>query len=50
MSATFTDDDIEKAVENANGEVIGTVTAVEGDTARLEPRTGFLNSIRATLG
>lgn len=50
MSATFTDDDIDKAVENATGEVIGTVTAVENDTARVEPRAGIVDSIRATLG
>ncbi|WP_121741609.1 hypothetical protein [Natronorubrum halophilum] len=49
MSATFTDDDLEKTVENANGEVIGTVTAVDGETARVAPRAGILDSIRSTL-
>ncbi|MXV64493.1 hypothetical protein GS429_20950 [Natronorubrum sp. JWXQ-INN-674] len=50
MSGTFTDDDIDKTVENANGEVIGTVTTIEGDTARVEPRSGVMDSIKATLG
>ncbi|TYL39356.1 hypothetical protein CV102_08785 [Natronococcus pandeyae] len=50
MSAQFTDDDLEKTVENANGETIGTVTAVEGDVAQVEPRDGVMDSIRAALG
>ncbi|MFC4438424.1 MULTISPECIES: helix-hairpin-helix domain-containing protein [Natrialbaceae] len=50
MSAQFTDDDLEKTVEDANGETIGTVTAVEGDVAQVEPRAGVMDSIRATLG
>ncbi|RKD98433.1 PRC-barrel domain-containing protein [Halopiger aswanensis] len=47
---TFTDDDLEKRVENANGEVIGTVTDVDGETARVEPRSGMVDSIKAALG
>ncbi|ELY53113.1 midas domain-containing protein [Natronolimnohabitans innermongolicus] len=50
MSATFTDDDLDKTVENENGEVIGYVTDVEDDTARVEPRAGVVDSIRAALG
>ncbi|MCU4740386.1 helix-hairpin-helix domain-containing protein [Natronoglomus mannanivorans] len=50
MTPPFTDDDLEKRVENANGAVIGTVTAVEGDTARVEPSAGVMDSIRAALG
>lgn len=50
MTQSFTDDDLEKRVENANGELIGTVTAVEGDTARVEPSAGVMDSIRAALG
>ncbi|WP_207588044.1 hypothetical protein [Halomontanus rarus] len=50
MTPSFTDDDLEKRVENANGAVVGTVTAVEGDTARVEPSAGVMDSIRAALG
>lgn len=50
MCARFSEDDIEKRVENANGEVIGAITAVEGDTAHVEPRQGVMDSIRAALG
>ena len=50
MCATFTDDDLEKRVENANGEVIGIVTAVEEETARIEPRSGMVSSIKSALG
>ncbi|SDR40448.1 putative sodium/potassium/calcium exchanger [Natronobacterium texcoconense] len=50
MCATFTDDDLEKRVENENGEVIGIVTAVDGESATVEPRSGVLNSLRARLG
>ncbi|MDS0476626.1 hypothetical protein [Natrinema sp. 1APR25-10V2] len=50
MSTTFTHDEIEKTVENADGETIGTIAAVEGNTARIEPRAGIVNSIKARLG
>lgn len=50
MTATFTEDDLEKAVENANGEVVGTVTVVEDDAAHVEPNPGVVDSIRAALG
>ncbi|MFC4542375.1 hypothetical protein ACFO5R_10600 [Halosolutus amylolyticus] len=50
MSATFTDGDVEKRVENANGETIGVVTAIDDDVAHVEPRSGVMDSIRATLG
>lgn len=50
MCARFSDDDIEKTVENANGEVIGTVREIKGDAARVEPRSGVMDSIRAALG
>lgn len=39
MTATFTDDDLEKTVENETGEVIGTVTAVEDLRTDLEDAT-----------
>lgn len=47
---TFTGDDVAKRVENANGEVIGTVTDVDGETARIQPRSGMVDSIKAALG
>ncbi|AEH36614.1 hypothetical protein [Halopiger xanaduensis] len=47
---TFADDDLEKRVENANGEVIGTVTDVDGEAARVKPRSGMVDSIKAALG
>ncbi|WP_222918748.1 helix-hairpin-helix domain-containing protein [Natrinema sp. SYSU A 869] len=50
MCATFSPDDIDKTVENANGEVIGTVTEIEGGTAHVKPRSGVMDSIRAALG
>ncbi|SEV85348.1 helix-hairpin-helix domain-containing protein [Natrinema salifodinae] len=50
MCARFSEDDVEKRVENANGEVIGAITAVEGDTAHVEPKQGVMDSIRAALG
>ncbi|PCR89977.1 hypothetical protein [Natrinema ejinorense] len=50
MSPTFSPDDIDKAVENANGEAIGPVTEIDGDTARVEPSSGVVDSIRAALG
>lgn len=50
MCVTFTEDDREKRVENANGELIGTITEVEGESATVEPRNGVLDSIRATIG
>ncbi|EMA33415.1 hypothetical protein [Halobiforma nitratireducens] len=46
---TFTEADLEKRVENANGEVIGTVTEVTGETALVEPRPGVVDSIKAVL-
>lgn len=50
MCAQFTDDDLEKSVEDANGEIIGSVTAVEGDVARVQPKAGVMDSIRAAIG
>lgn len=50
MSAAFTEDDVEKPVENANGEEIGTVATVEDGTAYVEPRSGVMDTIRSALG
>lgn len=37
MCATFSDDDVGKPVERADGKVIGTVTSIESDGAYAEP-------------
>ncbi|MFC6719210.1 hypothetical protein ACFQGT_02845 [Natrialbaceae archaeon GCM10025810] len=50
MNPTFTEDDVGKTVENADGTDVGTVTEVEGDTARVEAEPGLVDSIKATLG
>lgn len=50
MSTTFTEDDLHKRVQNANGEVIGTVTEIESEIAHVEPRSGVVDSIRSALG
>ncbi|MCU4974784.1 hypothetical protein OB955_18860 [Halobacteria archaeon AArc-m2/3/4] len=50
MSPTFTDDDIGKTVENANGEEVGVVAAIDGDTAHVDPDPGITDSIKAALG
>ncbi|WP_247002634.1 hypothetical protein [Halosolutus gelatinilyticus] len=52
MCATFSSGDVEKRVENANGEEIGVITAIEGkaDVARVEPRSDVMDSTRAALG
>lgn len=50
MSVTFTEDDVGKTVENADGEEVGIVAAIERETAHVEPNPGILDSIRAALG
>ncbi|ELY63799.1 helix-hairpin-helix domain-containing protein [Natrinema versiforme] len=50
MSTRLSESAVGKTVESANGEVIGTVAAVEGDTAVVEPNPGVMDSIRAALG
>ncbi|WP_247002380.1 hypothetical protein [Halosolutus gelatinilyticus] len=50
MSPTITDDEIGKPVENAAGEQIGMVTAVESGTAYVEPDPGITDSIKAAIG
>ena len=50
MCATFSDDDVGKPVERADGKVIGTVDAIEGDRARVEPAPDALDSIMARFG
>lgn len=50
MCARVSREDVDKPVENANGDVIGTVIAVEDDRAVVEPKAGVMDSIRAALG
>lgn len=50
MTAAFSDDDVGKRVENANGDEIGIVATVESDTAHVETEPGIVDTIRATLG
>lgn len=49
MTEPFTTDDLEKPVENAAGEVIGTVEAIDDDIAFLDTSAGLVDSVRATL-
>lgn len=50
MCATFTDDDIGKPVERADGKVIGTVAALEEGRARVEPAPDVVDTIKARFG
>ncbi|NKE36720.1 hypothetical protein GWG54_13010 [Natronococcus sp. JC468] len=47
---TFTDDELGKLVERADGKVIGTVAEVGGDRARVEPRPDALDQLLVRLG
>lgn len=49
MSPTFSDDDIGKPVETADGDAIGVVAAVDGETAYVDPESGITDSTRAAL-
>ena len=50
MCATFSDDDIDKPVENVNGDEVGVVAAVEGDVAHVRPDPSAVESIKSSLG
>lgn len=50
MTESFSGDDVGKTVENAEGREVGTVTEVDGATARVEPDPGLVDSIKASLG
>jgi len=50
MCATFSDDDVGKAVENGNGEAVGVITAVEDDIAHVKPDLSAVESITSSLG
>lgn len=46
----FTDEDLGKRVERADGKVIGTVASADGDTARVDPAPDVIDTIKARLG
>ncbi|MFC7230275.1 PRC-barrel domain containing protein [Saliphagus sp. GCM10025308] len=50
MSARFTDDDEGKPVVNENGDRIGMVESVHGDTAHVNPDPGMTDTIKSKLG
>lgn len=50
MCPSFTSDDVGKRVENANGEQIGIVGAVDPGIAYVEPDPGVTDSVKAALG
>lgn len=50
MSANFNDDDEGKRVVNANGEEIGMVQSVSGNTAHIDPDPGMTDTIKSKLG
>ncbi|MDS0475807.1 hypothetical protein [Natrinema sp. 1APR25-10V2] len=50
MRATFSDDDIDKPVRNANGDEVGVIAAVEGDIAHVRPDPSAVESIKSSLG
>ena len=49
MSPVFSDDDVDKRVETADGDPIGVVTMTDADTAYVELESGAVDSIRAVL-
>ncbi|NUC72798.1 hypothetical protein HTZ84_10835 [Haloterrigena sp. SYSU A558-1] len=49
MSPAFTDDDVDKRVETADGDSIGVVTMTEADTAYVDLESGAIESIKAVL-
>lgn len=49
MSGTFTNEEIGKLVERADGKVIGTVASVSGETAHVEPKPDALDQILIRL-
>ncbi|WP_254761437.1 hypothetical protein [Natrinema marinum] len=50
MCATFSDDDVDKPVENGTGEKVGVIAAVEGDIAHVRPDPSTVGSIKSSLG
>ncbi|ELZ14177.1 hypothetical protein C477_21065 [Haloterrigena salina JCM 13891] len=49
MSPAFTDNDVDKRVETADGDSIGVVTMTDADTAYVDLKSGAIESIKAVL-
>lgn len=49
VSGTFTNEEIGKLVERADGKVIGTVASVSGETAHVEPKPDAIDQILIRL-
>lgn len=49
MSPTFTDDDIGKTVESAEGEALGVIVDIDAETAYIEPESDITDSTKAVL-
>lgn len=50
MRTNITDDDAGKAIVNADGEKVGMVSEVRGNTAFVDPDPGITDSLRSKLG
>jgi hypothetical protein len=50
MTTRFTSDDEGKKVVNADGDGIGMITEVRGDTAYVDPDPGITDSVMSKLG
>lgn len=50
MARAFRDSDEGMKVVTSDGDEVGTITAVHGDTAHVSPETGLGESIRQRLG
>ncbi|WP_408957765.1 hypothetical protein [Natrinema sp. 74] len=50
MCASFSDDDIDKPVENATGDEVGVIATVEGAVAQVRPDPAVMDSIKSSLG
>jgi len=48
--ANLTNDDQGKHVVNSNGDTVGMISKVEGNTAHVDPDPGITDKIRSTLG
>ncbi|UHQ95033.1 hypothetical protein [Haloterrigena alkaliphila] len=50
MCATFSNDDVGKAVVTATDEPVGVVASVEGDVAHVRPETAAVDSVKSSIG
>lgn len=49
MSPPLTEDDVGKRVESADGDEIGVVAEIDGETAYVDPEPGMINTIKAVF-